>query len=207
MKKFLLTVLVISACAISINAQTKGTNAFGFGVSSQKSETDWNGDESNYSQTEKRAQSYYSLTYARFIKDNTRLGITGSVSRGKQEYSNSAYKSNGYGVEINYQKYYPLLKKFYAFAGGRASTFHENFNNTGEFSESGRSQQYGVGAMGGAAYFLSKRFAFEAQLLSADFIYFESRNAGNHSNRNQSSFHASTSGFINDLSFKIYLLF
>ncbi|HEX8378522.1 MAG TPA: hypothetical protein VF602_11950, partial [Pedobacter sp.] len=166
MKKFLLTVLVISAGTISINAQTKGTNALGFGVTSQKTEVEWKGNEYNEPSFDKQKQNNYSLTYGRFIKDNTRLGITGSISNGEQENSHSSYKFKGYGVGMNYQRYYPLLKKFYAFAGGSANFFHTDIKNYGEFSGgSGNSQQYGIGANGGAAYFLSKRFAFEVQLV------------------------------------------
>ena len=206
MKKNLLLVL-LAATSFFAHSQTKGTNALGFGITSHRNETEWKANEYNNGHVDKQSQNSFSLTYGRFIKDNIRLGVTGSVSRGEQEDSNSTYKTEGSGIAINYQQYYPLLKRFYAFAGGRASTFHQDIENSGLSSLSGDSQQYGIGANGGVACFISKRFAFEAQLLSADFTYFKSKNAGDQINSRQSFFNVSTTGFINNLGFHIYFLF
>ena len=71
--------------------------------------------------------------------------------------------------------------------------------------------QYSVGAYGGVTWFLSKRFAFETSLLSADMIYATTeREEGSGSNGvkyKTTNFNLSSQGFINNLGFKIYLLF
>ena len=204
MKKFLLTVLAFSTITLGINAQTKGTNALGFGVTSQRYENSWN--ENGSMQTQK--QNAFSITYGRFIEDNSRLGLTGSLSRGKYEGSSFSSKTDGFGGGLHYQKYYPLFKKLYAFGGGRVATFHEKIRNfNGESTSSGSSRNYSIGANGGAAFFLSKRFAFEAQLLSADFSYTKTKNAGSSMNSENSFLNITTKGFINDLGFNIYFLF
>ncbi|HYK77166.1 MAG TPA: hypothetical protein VEV16_09320, partial [Daejeonella sp.] len=71
---------------------------------------------------------------------------------------------------------------------------------------------YSVGAFGGLSFFISKRFAFEADLLSANVGYSKSTNKQSDPLQGKfktetTSFNLSTSGSINNLGFKIYFLF
>ncbi len=204
MKKFLFTVLVISACTISINAQTKGTNAIGFGFTSRqtKSENATNGFFNN------SKNNFASLTYGRFIRDNTRVGITLGYNyyelRQSIEYDQT---TRGYGAGLNYQKYYPLFKKFYAVVGGRGEYFYNK--GEGSFGTSTRSKQnhYNLGAYGSAAYFLSKHFTLEAKLLSADINYSKMDYDNDDLKQSETGFNLSSSGALNNLGFNIYFLF
>jgi len=70
---------------------------------------------------------------------------------------------------------------------------------------------YSLGAYGGATWFLSRRLAFEANLLSPDFSYSKLKNdqviSGSNSNNTSTNFSLNTAGAINGLGFKIYFLF
>ncbi|RZL27640.1 MAG: hypothetical protein EOO96_22210 [Pedobacter sp.] len=74
-----------------------------------------------------------------------------------------------------------------------------------------KSNTYSLGAYGGVTWFLSKRFALETSLLSADFAYnsTEATQTAFFSNTKskQTNFNLSSQGFINNLGFKIYILF
>ena len=206
MKTYLIAALLLAACTWTAQSQTKGTNAIGFGVSSQTTKHE---NESNSVFDSEQKSTNYSLTYGHFIKDNTRVGLTAFYSDGSTESSGTETNSKGYGGMLHYQKYYPLLKKFYAFAGGRGRYMYteDEWNDDAPSENSQKSNLYGIGAYGGAAYFLSKRFAFEVQLLSADFSYHRATNSDNNSKTTQTSLNVSSTGAINNLGFNIYFLF
>jgi hypothetical protein len=122
-----------------------------------------------------------------------------------------------YGGSLNYQQYFPIIKKLFAFAGGKAGYAHTKYeqssvNNIGGSNVStGNSNQYSVGAYGGVTWFINKRFALETSLLSADIVYGQSKQSESQFNTSSeqkvTSFNLNTSGLINNLGFKIYILF
>jgi hypothetical protein len=201
MKKVLLLTLFIVALTIATRAQEKGTNTLGLGVSFFTEKSEFNG------QTTENNNQWYSIGYGRFIKDNQRLGI--SFFHLNRDYLTGATE-NGYGGSIESQYYYPLFKKFYAFAGGNAAYSYFKQEDSDNIYNIKRNE-YSLGASGGATYFVSKRFAFEANLLSASIGYAEQKQAGiNGDARNATKttyFNLSTNGAISNLGFKIYFLF
>ncbi|WP_256009268.1 hypothetical protein [Desertivirga xinjiangensis] len=206
MKTYLIAALLLTACTWTAQSQTTGTNVIGFGVSSQ---TTKNENESSSMINSEQKSTRYSLTYGHFINENARIGVTAFHSDGSSEYSGLETKSEGYGGALHYQKYYPLFKKFYAFAGGRGRYMYSKDKSESENSSeiSMESNFYGIGAYGGAAFFLSKRFAFEVQLLSADFSYSKSTYNNLGLKSTQTNLNISSTGAINDLGFSIYFLF
>lgn len=214
MKKLLMAVIMIASISFA-HAQIKGTNTIGLGVGllSQKTETNSQGS----TQTNEQKNQFFSLGYGSFVKDNERLGI--DFFYGKSESDNSAnqnaynYTQKNYGGKISYQKYIPLLKKFYAFGGGRAGYEYSksDFNSTSGQALS--SNSYSVGGYGGLTWFLSKRVAFETDLLSANIIYSKTKNQNTEPGINynlkstSTNFNLTTAGAINNLGFKIYFLF
>ncbi|HYK77972.1 MAG TPA: hypothetical protein VEV16_13430, partial [Daejeonella sp.] len=114
MKKSLLIAFmaIISVCA---QAQTKGTNTIGFGFShanySQKYEENSYGNQHQV--------STLNFGYGRFINENEKAGFTFLYGKNKYGINPNETTSNQYGGDLSYQKYYPLFKKFYAYAGGR----------------------------------------------------------------------------------------
>jgi len=201
-------ILAASLCAIAFttNAQTKGTNTLGFGVTASNFKSESN-------ETENKTNSY-SIGYGNFIKDNTRIGFDLNYSKLKTSQSNNTVDFKNYGGNLTYQKYFPLVKTLYAYAGGRAGyAYGEQDNSSSTQSSTYITNSYNVGAFGGITWFLSKRFAFETSLLSANAVYAKTKqknNAVNNYNNfdsKQTSFNLNTEGFINDLGFKIYILF
>ncbi len=206
--KLFLTVLAVglSLCGYS---QTKGTNALGFGVStgSQKSSNSSAG-----TQSESKINNY-SISYGHFIKDNTKIGLELSYSKNTvKNFSYADQKAEGYGGNLNYQQYFQIYKTLYAFAGGAGGYFFnkQSYDPFTEYSELS-SKNYNLSAYGGVTWFFSKRFALETSLLSANINYSKTKQANWSNGMNYSSkstsFNLSTSGAINDLGFKIYLLF
>ncbi len=206
MKKQLLTAIAVclSLCGY---AQTKGTNALGFGIVSTTEKT------SGYSNDNKNTLNSFTLSYGHFIKDNTKIGVEVNYGENKQETINlSNYESKVYGGNINYQRYFPIVKTLYAYAGGKAGYSYSKGTYSGQNNGQGnKNEQYGVGAYGGVTWFVSKRFAFETSLLSANVSYSKTEqsdnNYGTYHKNTRTSFDMSTQGFINNLGFKIYLLF
>jgi len=205
----MLLIALLAMGALFAQAQTKGTNTLGLGVSVSTSKMDGAGQTSD-----EQKNRVLSLGYGHFIKDNERIGI--NLSYGKFDNTLSGNYRNtvkSYGGTLTYQKYYPLFKKLYAFGGGRGgyNNSSDNYNN----STSGQGYKenlYNLGAYGGVTWFVSKRFAFEADLLSADIFYrktkYNSSEANGTSNsRTTTNFNLSTTGAINNLGFKIYFLF
>ncbi|MDB5013849.1 MAG: hypothetical protein JWQ25_2051 [Daejeonella sp.] len=208
MKKLLLIALMAMG-TFFVQAQTKGTNTLGLGVNVNTTKSEATGQVDN-----EQKNSFYNLGYGHFIKDNERIGI--NFTYGKAKNSGSEFYSNtakSYGGNVTYQKYYSLIKKFYAFGGGRAG--YSINNSDADNSNSGQSfkdNQYSIGAYGGVTWFVSKRFALEADLLSADVSYSKlkynsAQQNGSASSRTTTNFNLTTAGAINNLGFKIYLLF
>lgn len=213
MKKKLLTAIAVLASLCGY-AQTKGTNALGFGISSQTSKYDGKTETGATVINESKVNNF-TLSYGLFVRDNTKLGL--DVSYGNQEYyyvaNVSGSKGKSYGANINYQQYYPLVKKLYAFAGGSLGYGYTKTDNGSLYSEDRRSDQYSAGVNGGVAWFFSKRFAIESSLLSASAAYSIDKQRGNNSDgqssyKNKNTyFNLSSGGAFNNLGFKIYLLF
>lgn len=215
MKKQLLTAIAVclSLCGY---AQTKGTNALSFGISANtnkiKSET---GSSSNPTSEVKSKTNTYNLGYGHFIKDHTKIGIELSYGDSEQIYSGSSTgsKVKNYGGNVSYQKYFPIVKTLFVYAGGRASYNYSDqvIKDSMSSSQDAKGNSYGVGAYGGVTWFVSKRFAFETSLLSANATYSSLKRSEGYPGLGYkyetTSFNISSQGFINDLGFKIYLLF
>lgn len=207
MKKQLLTAIAVclSLCGY---AQTKGTNALGFGITSITDKSSGNGNNN------KVTTNSFTLGYGHFIKDNTKIGVELNYGMSEQDYGGyNGQESKVYGGSLNYQKYFPIVKTLYAYAGGKAAyTYTESkYKNLNVENQGNETNQYAIGAYGGVTWFVSKRFAFETSLLSANVSYSKreelNNSPGNSYKNTRTSFDMSTQGFINNLGFKIYLLF
>lgn len=208
MKRQILTAIAVMASLCGY-AQTKGTSALGFGVNvtTDKTKTGISPET-----TQEIKNNNFSLGYGFFVKDNAKLGIELNYGNAKSNYSaGSQTEVKSYGGSVSYQQYYPLIKTLYAYAGGKVGygqSKQESFNEPSIGEVSGR--QYSAGVYGGITWFVSRRFAFETSLLSASASYVTSKqkiaDAGFYENK-QTIFNLSSNGFINNLGFKIYLLF
>lgn len=214
MKKQLLTAaaVLLSVCGY---AQTKGTSTLGLGFGSFTQKSQYTSQD----EVERKASSVgLILGYGYFIEDNVRLGLDLDFNRSKQEYTadeSSDNKSNTKGIALSYQRYYPLIGKFYAYAGGKGSYSHykqEQLAPAGttslDFTTEG--DNYGLSAFGGLSWFVSKRWALETQLLSAGASYTTSsttNQGGFERSDKQTNFGLSSGGLFNNTSFKIYFLF
>jgi len=211
MKKILFTALAASLSLCGY-AQTKGTNALGFGVNVNSGKNEYNNSPEIRNENKTRS---FTLGYGLFIEDNTRVGL--DLNYGTNEFStneNIDQSSKLYGGNLTYQRYYPLIKTLYAYAGGKAGYSYskqKNYNRTtNQREDTATGNSYSLGGYGGLTWFVSKCFAFETNLLSANISY----NSQEQNNTNfqdyktkQTSFNMSTDGFIDNLGFKIYLLF
>ena len=212
MKKQLFTAIAVLASFCGY-AQTKGTNALGLGVSLTSNKT--NGTSGTGTSEEQQKNTYLTLGYGHFISDNTKLGLDLLYLHNKSTSDNESQNNttNGFGGALSYQKYFLLTGKLYAYAGGTAGyartklTYDDPANENQVVNDA-----YHAGAYGGITWFVGRRWAFETRLLSAT-ATFSSTDQTNGSGspvvyRNrQSNFDLSTDGIINDLGFKIYLLF
>lgn len=215
MKSKLLMMGVICAITFTANAQTKGTNTLGFGVT-------FNSNKNSSSQTRNESKSNsFSLGYGHFIKDNSKLILQVSYGESKILNDNANYSSNqnDYGGFIGYQKYFPIVKTFYVFAGTRAGYSYGSGDVKSLSTVPGYSSQstntvnnYSLNVSGGLAWFLSKRFALETDLLSAGANYYKTKQTNNNDNSENfsytnKSFNLSNGGLFNNLGFKVYFLF
>lgn len=211
MKKHLLTAVAVMA-ALCGYAQTKGTSALGFGISTQTNKYESTG--SGATKSENKVNNY-SLSYGYFIKDNAKLGFELSYGDQNNDYvaNVSGSKSKRYGVSVNYQYYYPLIKKLYAYAGGAVGYGYSKDEGGSNNYEDNKTNVYSAGVQGGLTWFVSKRFALETNLLSASATYAKSERTGT-TNVNSSgykntysNFNLSSTGAISNLGFKVYILF
>ncbi|WP_316736630.1 outer membrane beta-barrel protein [Pedobacter aquatilis] len=207
-KQLLITMMAVLCLSATAIAQTKGTNALSFGVNVNSSKSIFN----NVEQSESK-YNLFTLGYGYFFKDNSKIGL--ELTYGENKISGNSMQTYGYknyGGNLSYQKYFPLFKTLYAYAGGKGSYIHgtqTNPQNTSPIEYKGNT--YSLGAYGGITWFLSKRFALETSLLSADVAYSSSETTdmafSSTSKSKQTSFNLSSQGFINNLGFKIYILF
>lgn len=190
-----------------VQAQIKGTNAIGLGLTFQTSETqslNWKGESKN---------AGMSIGYGYFFKENEKIGVNvfyglnkSTEAFGDATLNPSSWRLNSYGGSFAYQKYFALVKKLYAFAGPRIGYNYAQNNNQ---LDGQKINTYSVGANGGVSWFFSKRFALEADLLAADISYTKSeQNSPTTAFKHTStSFNLSSSGAFNGLGFKIYYIF
>jgi hypothetical protein len=211
MKKHLLTALAV---LLSLHgfSQTKGTSALSLGISSSTNE--YYPNKLTSDERSKNTNSGVRLGYGLFVTDNNKVSIELIYNHYKQDYMGlSSDKINGYGAAVNYQRYFPLIKTFYAYAGGGAQYLRSKSNADPDSLNSrlNESNTYSIGASGGLAWFISKRWAIETTLLSAGALYGDSENTNTSNNFKQTSktttFNLSSDGIFNNLGFKVFLMF
>lgn len=209
-KQLFITAMAVLCFSVTGFAQTKGTNALSFGVNVNSIKNTFN----NVEQSESK-NNLLTLGYGHFFKDNSKIGL--ELVYGENKQSTNLAEINrykNYGGNLSYQQYFPLVKTLYAYAGGRGSYVHgtqANAQTQNTLPTEYKSNTYSLGAYGGVTWFLSKRFALETSLLSADFAYSSSEITetafSSTSKSKQTNFNLSSQGFINNLGFKIYILF
>jgi hypothetical protein len=211
MKKQFLTVAAVFLSVYSY-AQTKGTSAINLGVSSTTSE--YKNVSPNSFQSYKNKGSDFNLGYGLFVTDNNKVGIELLYSKSKTEFAGSGdfRKDKGFGVGLNFQHYFPLLKTFYAYAGA----YGQYMQTDGEEHYQGAPGREIDGfrssltAVGGLTWFISKRWALETNLISAGAAYSKTKDnqsGDNEYSNKQTSFSLSSDGLINNLGFRVYLMF
>ena len=212
MKKQLLTAAAVLLSCYTFS-QTKGTSALSLGVNSNTTEV--TNQSLTDDQTTKVTNSSYSLGYGLFIKDNNKLSVELTYNKGRTSYyaSPENSESKGLGLGVSYQRYFPLLKTFYAYAGGAARYMHFKGNTETQsgLRRNNDGDNYSLRASGGLAWFINKRWALEANLVSAGLDY----NKGNYYESlddqiyttKSSSFNLSTSGSFNNLGFGVFFMF
>lgn len=201
MNKFVLLAALLLSGALGAYAQTKGTNSLGLGIGFGKAETKINNDQYT------NKNSSVDLNYARFIKDNVKLGV--GVSYGFTE-SESTQEAKSFGISALYQKYYPVYKKLYVFIGGDASYHKSKLIQQGYSVPNNNIQKgnfYSLGVYGGASYFLGKHWELEARLLNARFGYSKSETEEGSYYYRQTGFSLQTAGSFTNLGFNINFLF
>ncbi|MFC3562753.1 outer membrane beta-barrel protein [Pedobacter jamesrossensis] len=211
MKKQLLMAAMAVLCFSAPGfAQTKGTSALSFGVNIVSYKNTYDNVEQNETKN-----NLFTLGYGYFFKDNSKMGL--ELNYGENKYiSTNQYEqtTKTYGGNVSYQKYFPIVKTLFAYAGGKAAyaTGTQKQSQTqNNANQEYINNSYSIGAYGGITWFLSKRFAFETSLLSADVAYNSSEQTQNTNpstlKTKNTSFNLSSQGFINNLGFKIYILF
>lgn len=201
-KNVLLAVLLLSG-ALGAYAQTKGTNSLGLGVNFGKNEiTNPNGT----TNTDKNKS--FSLRYALFVSDNSKIGVGASIMNGEDQSS----KTKGFGTSFLYQKYYPIYKGLNVFWGGNVNYSKQKVNRMEFYIPKEvvfESKYYGAGAYGGVSYFLGKRLELEATIINTGFGYQSVNNNStiNSLSSKQSGFSLSTTGSFTNLGFNINFLF
>jgi hypothetical protein len=210
MKKNLLTAVAV-LMAIYSYGQAKGTRAINLGVSSTT--TDYTNVTINSNQSYENKSASFNLGYGRFVTDNNKVGIELLYSKSKTQYLgfDTFRKDKGLGVGLNFQHYFPLIKTFYAYAGA----YGQYMQNDGEETTGGIHRDIdgyraSLTAVGGLTWFISKRWALETSLISAGGSYVkikESQSGDIEYSTKQSNFSLSSDGLINNLGFRVYLMF
>ncbi len=206
MKKFLFTALLLAA-AFGTQAQTKGTNTIGLGFNSQTNKNEYQQGTTNNARS-----NNYTLGYGRFIGDNVKIGI--DIKYGTQintsSSSSSGIDAKEYGGNVYYQKYYGLLKNFYAFGGGSAAYSNyknEEYDQTISIAVTGNT--YSLSAYGGVAWFICKHIELETNLLSLNVNHSIKQTTPNTLQDKETStkIDLSSAGSLNGLGFRILFLF
>lgn len=209
MKKYLFVAILATATCF-VQAQTKGSNTIGLGIGLQKLKIE-QFPSSNSSDIDQQTTGI-SVSYGGFIKQNNKLGIDLLYGDSKLNATTQDLSTKIYGGKLTYQKYFQLVKTFYAFGGGRGGyNYSEGRMQQEDYLSDFSNYVSTLGAYGGVSWFLSKRFALEADLLSADIGYNKSINNSVGTNgtfkTTSGSFNLNSAGAINNLAFKIHFLF
>ncbi|WP_316830002.1 hypothetical protein [Pedobacter aquatilis] len=160
-KQLLITAVAVLCLGMTGFAQTKGTNALSFGINATTNKSSYK----NVNQTEQTSEqksNLFSVGYGYFIKDNSKIGV-------EAIYGQNTINSTGtteqiiksYGGNISYQKYFPIVKTLFAYAGGKAGYTYGTQNqsqpsNSSNVSQDYTSNSYSLGAYGGVTWFLGK---------------------------------------------------
>ncbi|MEJ7560240.1 MAG: outer membrane beta-barrel protein [Pedobacter sp.] len=211
MKKQFLTAAAVFLSVYSYS-QTKGTSALNFGVSSFTSESKNVSPNSNQSYENKGAN--FDLGYGLFVTDNNKVGIELLYNKSTTEYQGfeSSRKEKGVGIGLNFQHYFPLLKTFYAYAGAYGQYVQTDGEERFEGGQIRDIDGYtaSLSAVGGLTWFISRRWALETNLISAGAAYSETKDdqsgTNDYSNK-RTNFGLSSDGLINNLGFRVYLMF
>lgn len=206
--RFLLVAMLVGG-ALGAYAQTKGTNSIGLGFGNSKNKNEYSGG--NYSENK---SSNYSLRYAYFIKDNTKLGLSASYNKYENFFGDASKSENkGYGISLMYQKYFQLHKQLYVFAGGEAGYnrsesirpdyYAGNYVADAKLKGNG----YSLGAYGGVSYFLGKHLELDVRVLNASVGYAKETNKDLNTKNTSNGFSVNTSGSFTNLGFNINFLF
>ena len=201
----MIKMLLIAFMAMGVlfaQAQTKGTNTLGLGVNLFTSKSNYN----DQTQSDQKSTSQaYNLSFGHFFKDNQKLSL--NLQHQRQSYNN-VENVKGYGVGLSYQKYYPIFKSFYGFAGGSGGyMFSKNTQNNGDVGW--KSDTYSAAAFGGLSWFVSKRIALEVDLLSVGSHFGTTKNTGSGSGNSSkfTAFNLSTAGAAGNFGFRVHILF
>ena len=193
--------------------QTQGTSALSLGISSSTQEVNNNALVAD--QKSKMTYANFRLGYGLFVKDNNKVGLDLIYNRSKNDYYGSydSREDKGYGAAINYQRYFPIIKTFYAYAGASAQYIHSKGETVSPnaFDRNSYSDNYSLTANGGLSWFMSKRWALETSLISTGVYYGrtefdETAQDQSYSSKN-TNFSLSTDGLLNNLGFKVYFMF
>jgi hypothetical protein len=165
MKKCLLMAALVAITFVA-GAQTKGTNLVGIGFYS------YNNNTGDSDQKEKSAYTNMSLNYGYFIKDNARINL--GYSFGDQEYMSTdktyGYDNKNSNFSFSYVNYHTLAKKL-SYTVQKSISFgsfkNQNFN-AGNWTLNSKGTNVNLGLNVGLAYFISKRFMFEAEIIGAN---------------------------------------
>ena len=148
-------------------AQTKGTNLVGLGYINSSNNNTGDSD-----QKDKYTDDNLGFNYGYFIKDNARINL--GYSFGKNAYRN-AEKTNGYdnkssNFSFSYINYHTLVNKL-SYTVQKSISFgsfkNENFDN-GNFTLVNKGTNVNLGLSVGLAYFISKRFMVEGEVIGAN---------------------------------------
>ena len=148
-------------------AQTKGTNLVGIGYANFS-----NNNTGNSTQKDKSYNDNLGFNYGYFIKDNARINL--GYSFGKNGYRNpdktSGYDNKNSNFSFSYVNYHTLAKKL-SYTVQKSISFgsfkSENFN-AGNFTLGNKGTNVGLGLSVGLAYFISKRFMVEGEMIGAN---------------------------------------
>ncbi len=208
--KFFILAFFLTATAFFAQAQIKETNSIELGLDMQNLK----GVVSSQYNV-KQGQNIYNIGYGRFIQNNVKIGV--KLNYGAFSINSSVpsfdFHENAkiYGANLYYQKYYSLLKKFYAFGGGTMGYTYAKarVESTGVLVETDKENFYELQANGGFAWFLSKHIALESTVLSTGLTYQkdEKGSPAAQTTNTSTEFNLSSNTVLNGLNFKILFLF
>jgi len=210
-KRFLTTTAVFFS--LYGYSQTQGTSTISLGISSSTSEVTNNTLTSD--QTSKITNSAFRLGYGLFVKDNNKVGVELLYNKSNSDYFGSydSREDKGFGGAVNYQRYFPLVKTFYAYTGASAQFLYSKgkTNAPNAFDRNTKTNNYSLTASGGLTWFISKRWALETSLISTGIYYSKTEFNEIAENQSYSSkntyFSLSSDGLINNLAFRVYFMF